>query len=179
MVNRAQDMFHNICYFPQVVRLYTKYLRNLEDDFSRFHQSPIMGMLELIEKNTPHFYLVLTENEVCGFFCLEHLIGGRNKIHSAEVVVCFDRKYWGTFTKYAAKEFQKFCFEILGLCKIKAIVYTQNFRVKAILNSCGFEREALLKGETRKNNRLQDVEVYSVFNTRECFVTENKTYFGQ
>ena len=150
MINRKAGLFHNIKYFPQVMKLYIKYF-SLE------------GMVETIERITPHFYLVLADDEVCGFFCLEHLIGSENKIHSAEVITCFNRKYWGVFTKYAARNFQDFCFDVLGLTKIKALVYPQNSRVKAILRVCGFRREALLKAETRKNNRLQDIEIYSVF----------------
>ena len=164
MINRKAGLFHNIKYFPQVMKLYIKYLRNLEDDFSLFSQRSLEGMVETIERISPHFYLVLADDEVCGFFCLEHLIGSENKIHSAEVITCFNRKYWGVFTKYAARNFQDFCFDVLGLTKIKALVYPQNSRVKAILRVCGFRREALLKAETRKNNRLQDIEIYSVLN---------------
>lgn len=164
MINRQTGVFHNIRYFPQVMKLYIKYLRHLEDDFSKFSERSLEGMVELIERVTPHFYLVLREDEVCGFFALEHLIGSARKIHSAEVITCFDRKYWGTFTKYAASAFQDFCFEDLGLVKLIALVYPENSRVKAILRVCGFTREACLKAETRKNGRLQDIEVYSVFN---------------
>lgn len=164
MINRSAGLFHNIRYFPQVMRLYIKYLRYLEDDFSKFSERSLEGMVEFIERVTPHFYLVLADDEVCGFFCLEHLIGSDRKIYSAEVITCFNRKYWGVFTKYAARNFQDFCFDVLGLTKIKAVVYPQNSRVKAILRTCGFRREACLKAETRKNNQLQDIEIYSVFN---------------
>lgn len=167
MINRGAGLFHNIKYFPQVMRLYIKYLRHLEDDFSMFSERSLEAMVEFIERTTPHFYLVLSGEEVCGFFCLEHIIGSPRETHSAEVVTCFDRKYWGIFTKYAARAFQNFCFEELGLVKIKALVYPQNSRVKAILRVCGFEREACLKAETRKNGRLQDIEIYSVINNKE------------
>lgn len=164
MIKRSAGLLRNLRYFPQVMRLYIKYLRHLEDDFSRFSQRPLEGMVEFIERTTPHFYLVLKGDEVCGFFSLEHLIGSSTKIYSAEVVTCFDRKYWGTFTKYAARTFQDFCFNELGIVKLKALVYPQNSRVKAVLRTCGFTREAYMKAETRKNTRLQDIEIYSVFN---------------
>lgn len=167
MINRQAGLFHNIRYFPQVMELYIKYLRHLEDDFSMFSERSLEGMVEFIERVTPHFYLVLADNEVCGFFCLEHLIGSARQIHSAEVITCFNKKYWGTFTKYAARAFQDFCFEELGLKKLKALVYPQNSRVKAILRVCGFKREACLRAETRKNGRFQDIEIYSVFNNKE------------
>lgn len=167
MINRKAGLFENIRYFPQVMALYIKYLRHLEDDYSKFCERSLEGMVELIERTTPHFYLVLSGDEVCGFFCLEHLIGSARQTHSAEVVTCFNRKYWGTFTKYAARAFQNFCFEQLGLIKLKAQVYPQNSRVKALLRVCGFTREACLHAETKKNGRLQDIEIYSVINNKE------------
>ena len=42
--------------------------------------------------------------------------------------------------------------------------YPENFRVKTLLKSAGFEKEALLKNETLRKGKLQDIEVYSVFN---------------
>ena len=50
-----------------------------------------------------------------------------------------------------------------GLKKIKALVYPDNLRVKTLLKNSGFVKEAVLKNETLRNNKLQDVEVYSVF----------------
>ena len=48
--------------------------------------------------------------------------------------------------------------------KIKALVYPENFRVKTLLKLTGFEKEALLKNETLRKGKLQDIEVYSLFN---------------
>ena len=157
-------VFENVKYFPQVLHLYKKYLRNLEDDFSSFYKFTYASLFRFIEKTSPHFYLVLLDDEVCGFFCLENIIGTNSHLHSAEVVTCFAQKYWGTFTKYAGKIFRDFCFDILGIYKLKALIYPQNFRVKAILKACDFDKEAHLKGETLKNGVRQDIEIYSVYN---------------
>lgn len=168
VINREREIFENIKYFPQVLKLYIKYLRYLEDDFSVFRISAAVGMVELIERTSPHFYLVLSQDEVCGFFCLENPVGIPNKLYSAQVVTCFDRKYWGTFTKYAGRIFEDYCFNVLGLRKIKALVYPENTRVKALLNTCGFKKEALLKGETLKKGKMQDIEIYSVNKEEKC-----------
>ena len=77
-------------------------------------------------------------------------------------------KYWGDYTKKCAKLFLNFCFERFGFYKIKALVYPENSRVITLLKHAGFEKEALLKNETLRNNSLQDIEVYSVFNTRKA-----------
>lgn len=167
VINRQRGIFDNIKYFPQVMRLYIKYMRHLEDDFSPLRERALEGMVEFIERTSPHFYLVLSGDEVCGFFCLEHLIGNGAKIHSAEVATCFDRKYWGTFTKCAGRIFEDFCFNVLGIYKLKALIYPKNLRVRGILRACGFKKEAELKAETRKDGGLQDIEIYSVINNKE------------
>lgn len=164
IINRKMEIFHNLKYFPQVMELYIKYLKYLEDDFSIFSESLLLGIVQFIESTSSHFYLVLLDDKVCGFFALEHFIGSNKKLYSAEVVTCFDRNFWGSFTKLAAKSFKEFCFVKLGLMKLKALIYPQNSRVIALLRSCGFKKEGCLKAETIKNNRLQDIEVYSVFN---------------
>jgi len=166
IINRKIGVFQNLKYFPQVLRLYLKYLQFLEDDFSLIVENVFDGTIDFVEKISPHFYLVLNEDEVCGFFCLENFVGKANNLYSAEVVTCFDKKYWGTFTKYAGQSFKDFCFDELALVKLKALVYPQNTRVRAILRECGFSLEAVLKMETLKEGVLQDLEIYSAFNQR-------------
>ncbi len=155
----------NLKYFPKVLELYVKYMRYLEDDFSLFKLNALDALVEYIRKISPHFYLVISNEEVCGFFALENLIGNNENIFSAQVITCFFPKYWGVFTKQAGLIFTDFCFDILGIQKLKAVIYPENARVKSILKICGFEKEAFLKSETLRNGCLQDIEVYSVFNT--------------
>ena len=166
VINRETLEFKNLRFLPDVLRLYYKYFRYLEDDFSTLASDNLAKFIDYVEKIGAHFYLVLSEDELCGFFLLERIVGNRKILHSAEVVTCFYPKYWGTFTKYAGAEFAKYCFEILGFLKLKAIIYPQNSRVLPILKACGFKKEALLKGETIKDGLLQDVEIYAVFNTQ-------------
>ena len=166
VVDRSRMVFKNLKYFSPLLKLYLKYIRFLEDDFSLFAENPFDALLAYLEQTSPHFYLVLSGDEVCGFFALEDIVGKNNDLYSAYVVTCFDKKYWGTFTKYAGRAFVDFCFNQLGLVKLKAFVYPQNYRVRGILNSCGFQKEALLKAETLKNGKEQSLEIYSVFNSQ-------------
>jgi len=159
IIDRTGGNFNNFKYFPQVYGLYIKYLECFEDDFSQFRRNALNGMVDFVEKTSSHFYLVLNGDELCGFFALERFIGN----YSAEVVTCFKREYWGNFTKSVGLEFEDFCFNVLGLKKLKALIYPQNSRVKGLLRFCGFKSEALLKRETVKNGIPQDIEIYSVY----------------
>ena len=79
IINREMRLFYNLKYFPQVMKLYVKYLKYLEDDFSIFSENLLLGIVEFIEITSPHFYLVLLGDEVCGFFALERPIGSNKK----------------------------------------------------------------------------------------------------
>ena len=45
-------------------------------------------------------------------------------------------------------------------------MYPDNYRVKTLLKNAGFVKEALLKNETLRNGKLQDIEVYAVFKNK-------------
>lgn len=160
IIEPQKQIFENLKYFPQVAKLYFKYLKFLEDDFSDFHQKPIEALIKYIENSA--FYLVLNKGNLCGFFILEKFIGNKEKLHSAEVTICFNQGYWGNFTKLASQVFKEFCFKTLKLHKIKAYIYPQNINVRQILKTCGFKKEATLKSETVKNGIAQDLELYSI-----------------
>ena len=93
---------------------------------------------------------------------LENIIGNDKHLHSAEVVTAFERKFWGKDTKICARKFVMYCFKKLKLKKLKALVFKENFRTESILKACGMTFEALLKAETLKNNKLQDIKIYSI-----------------
>jgi len=150
-------------YLSEISKLYNRYIENLEDDFSPLRSSP-QKLSDFIEKVRPHFYIILFDNDFCGFIVLENIVGNQQCIHSAEVLICLKRKYWGKTSLFAAKTFRNYCFKILKIKKLKALIYPQNNLVKRLLKKCGFAKEALLKSETVKNNQLQDIEVYTLFN---------------
>ncbi|MBO7672581.1 GNAT family N-acetyltransferase [bacterium] len=153
----------NTEYLAEISELYNKYIENLEDDFSPLRSSP-QKLTDYTIKTSPYFYVILSDNNFCGFIVLENIVGNKNHIHSAEVLICLKRKYWGKTALLAAKIFKQYCFSILKIVKLKALIYPQNSLIKRLLKKCGFKKEALLKSETLKNNKPQDIEIYVLFN---------------
>ncbi len=151
-------------YFEQALFLYTKYSKFLDDDYALNGLSAYEYFYNLILRTQPFFYVITEGMQVSGFVYLDNIIGDSEKLHSAEITTCFDRRFWGAYTKYCAKIFFDYCFKKYNFVKIKALVYPENFRVKALLKSAGFEKEALLKKETTRKGKLQDIELYSLFN---------------
>ena len=82
---------------------------------------------------------------------------------------CFDKRFWGDYTKVCAHIFLDYCFKKYKFKKIKALVYPENFRVKTLLKSVGFEKEALLKDETLRNGKLQDIEIYTIMEAKNAY----------
>ena len=152
-------------YFEQALFLYTKYSKYLDDDYALNGLSVYEYFYNLILRTQPFFFVITENNHVSGFVYLDNVIGDGEGLHSAELTTCFDRKFWGNYTKYCAKIFLNYCFEKYNFVKIKALVYPENFRVKTLLKYAGFKKEALLKQETLRKGNLQDIELYSVFNT--------------
>lgn len=153
--------FEKPAYFEQALFLYAKYSKFMDDDYALDGKSEYEYFENLVKSTLPFCFVIVERDEVAGLVYLNNIIGDSKKLHSAELTTCFKRKYWGDYTKLCAKIFINFCFEKCGFHKIKALVYPENFRVKTLLKFAGFEKEALLKGETLRNNKLQDVEIYS------------------
>jgi len=163
IINRSEDFFENLQYLPQVMFLYKKYGKFLMDDFALSGNSFYEYFINLVESVSPYFFVILCDEEVAGFVYLENFTGDVNVMHSAEITTCFDRKYWGGFTYYTALVFFNYCFETLGIKKLKALIYPENFRVKQLLTRCRFEKEGYLKSETVRDGQFQDIEVYALF----------------
>ena len=151
-------------FFEQALFLYIRYSKFLDDDYACNGQNAYSYFLNLINRTAPLFFVIVENDLVSGIVYLDNLIGGRNKLHSAEITTCFDRRFWGNYTKLCAQIFLNYCFKTYGFIKIKALVYPENFRVKTLLKNAGFKKEALLKNETLRNGKMQDIEIYSIFN---------------
>ena len=164
-INRKNKEFKNIQYLPQIIALIEKFARYLHDDyFFENRKSPVDSIIDLIEKTTPFFWVIIDKktDKFTGFIFLENWVGAKNNFHSAEVTTCFCPEFWGKHTKICAKKFVKYCFKKYKLKKLKAYVFAQNFKVKTLLKVAGFKKEAVLRGETLKDGELQDVEVFAV-----------------
>lgn len=151
--------FEKPAYFEQALFLYMKYSKFLDDDYAQNGLSICDYFFNLVKKSL--FFVIVEDEFVSGFVYLDNFTGNDEKLHSAEITTCFDKRFWGDYTKMCGRMFLDYCFEIYKFEKIKALVYPENFRVKTLLKSIGFEKEALLKGETLRNNKLQDIEVYA------------------
>jgi len=149
-------------YIPEVRKCFGKYYKYLQDDFASFDTKNILSFLE---KLCPNFWIILDYNsdDFMGFVYLDNFVGNKTSIYSAELTTCFDRKAWGTFTRYSAKLFLKKCFDEFGLYKIKAQIYPDNHRIKTLLKNSGFIYETTLKKETLRLGKPQDIEVYSLY----------------
>ena len=144
-------------YIPSVEKCYRKYSKYFQDDFSKDTGLSLNGIY-------PNFWIILDYSDnFMGFVFLDNFVGIRGNLFSAELTTCFDRKAWGSFTRYSAKIFLKKCFDEFGLFKIKAQIYPDNFRIRNLLKDCGFEYESTLKNETLRNGKPQDIEVYSLY----------------
>lgn len=161
MLKFINRFFDKPAYFKQALFLYKKYSRFLDDDFALNEMTAEQYFVQLVLRTSPFFYLVIEDDNVCGIIYLDNIIGDSKNLHSAELNTCFDKKYWGAYPKICAILFMKYFFDVCGFKKIKALVYPENHRVKNILKFAGFEFEALLKSETMRNNKLQDIEIYS------------------
>jgi len=165
IINRKKEEFKNIQYLPYIISLYERFSRYLHDDY--FLESPkscVDAVIELIERTSPFFWVVVDKktSKFAGFGVLENWVGCKGNLHSAEVTTCFEPAFWGKYTKICAKKFVRYCFKKYKLKKLKASVFPQNFKVKTLLKTIGFKKEALLKAETVKNGVLQDIEVYAI-----------------
>jgi RimJ/RimL family protein N-acetyltransferase len=153
--------FSSLRYLPDIKRCFSLYYKYFQDDFSPFLSENITSFL--VEKSPTFWIITDRENSFMGFVYLDNFIGSRECLYSAELTTCFDRKAWGSFTRYSAKFFLKYCFDKFGFSKIKAQIYPQNFRVKTLLKACGFIYESTLKSETLRGGKPQDIEVYSLY----------------
>lgn len=165
VVNRKKKDFRNIQYLPKIIALYERFSKNLHDDYFLENQkTSVDAVIELVERTSPFFWAIIDKKSsmFSGFCFLENWVGSSENCHSAEVTTCFEPDFWGKYTKTCAKKFINYCFKNYKLKKLKAYIFPQNFRVKTLLKSAGFEKETTLIAETLKCGKLQDIDVYSI-----------------
>lgn len=169
IIDKNNNEYRNLHFLPEVFSLMLKYERFLYDDYFK-KDDLVKCLFEMVEKSGRFFWAVVDgdTNDLMGFAYFDNFIGNSDNLHSAEINTCFSRKYWGYQTRLAGRKFIKYCFKKYGFKKIKATVFKENKMVKGLLSYLGFKKEALLKAETIKNNRFQDVEVYSILRREKC-----------
>ena len=95
--------FEKPAYFEQALFLYAKYSRFLDDDFARDEKSFIDYFFDLVKKSL--FFVIVENDIVSGFVYLDNFIGNGKKLYSAEITTCFDKRFWGDYTKKCGKIF--------------------------------------------------------------------------
>lgn len=169
LVNIQEPALINPDIMTKLFFLYLRYSKYLDDDFAADGRSLFGYFIENTERLLPYFWVVFESNTMrpAGFVYLDKISGDSNTLHSAEVSACFFKEFWGGFTYKSGRKFLKICFETLGLVKLKAQIYPQNFRVKTLLKKLGFKKEGYLKSETCCCGKLQDIEIYALL-SRQC-----------
>lgn len=162
IIDRKNLIFKNTQYISNVLFLYSRFEKFLNDDYAE--KNTYSRILKTIEDTTPFFFIVLDKksNEFAGFIYLDNLTGNTDVIHGAEISTCFEKKYWGDFTRQTALIFFDYCFNTLKLKKLKAQIYPFNTRVKNLLQFAGFKQDGILRAETLKNGCITDIESYSL-----------------
>lgn len=144
---------------PMAEMLFKKYFKYIQDDFSDINDTS-----KYFSSLSPFFWIILDYYEnFMGFAYLDNFVGNSSVIYSAELTTAFVPKAWGIFTRYSAKIFLKKCFDELGLQKITANIYPDNFRVKTLLHDAGFVYESTLKNATLRFGKMQDIDVYAIY----------------
>ena len=164
-INRTEKKYKNLQFLEKIYHLYKKYYCYLSDDYADF-DNILDEIINLIERTSPFFWVILDNDNFAGFVFLENIIGSKDKMHSAEITTAFKKEYWGDFTKKSAIKFIRYCFKKLNFKKLKALVFKENVKTTKILKTAGFKFEAELKSETLKNRKLQDIKVYSITQKR-------------
>lgn len=169
IINKSQNEYRNIHFLQEILNLMKEHKDVLYDDYFS-SENLAQDLIRLVESCRRFFWAIVDDNgrDLLGFAYFDNFIGNQQKLHSAEINTCFKRKCWGKPVREISKRFLKFCFKKYGFEKIKATVFRQNSMVKGLLSCLGFKKEGLLIGETFKNGKLQDVEIYSVRKGRLC-----------
>lgn len=159
-LDRKNKIYKNINFLENIFNLYQKYEKFLNDDYTQ--KDLLEEVLSIVERTSPFFWVVLSEEKFAGFIFLENIIGNEKNLHSAEITTCFEQEFWGDFTKKVGKKFINYCFKKLKFKKLKGLVFKGNTRIQTLLKSLGMEFEAELKAETMKNGKPQDIQIFSI-----------------
>ena len=106
-INRTEKKYKNLQFLEKIYHLYKKYYCYLSDDYADF-DNILDEIINLIERTSPFFWVILDNDNFAGFVFLENIIGSKDKMHSAEITTAFKKEYWGDFTKKSAIKFIRY-----------------------------------------------------------------------
>lgn len=90
-INRQSGEYYNTHYLSQVMFLYMRWQKYLDDDYAGREKSFFEYFTNLVERISPFFWVIVKDGTAAGFIYLENVAGDRNNLHNSEVNVCFDK----------------------------------------------------------------------------------------
>ena len=77
IINRDLHEYRNTQYFTEVLFLYLRYSRFLDDDYALDGNSFYEYFVSLLERLNPFFWIILCDGKFSGFVFLDNLIGDK------------------------------------------------------------------------------------------------------
>jgi len=148
-------------FLPKILMLLDKNKSMMVDDYTDANYE---GLLNFVKSFTPWFIAITKNDEFLGFIYCTDWQGSETQKHSCEISACSEKKYFGSDTRNVLKLFTEYLYNNLGLVKIFARTYKENFNCVKILIDSGFKQEGFLKGSTLRNNELQDQFIFGRLN---------------
>ncbi len=168
-LNLNEERFKNLDFttFQALFELMLKNRHKLFDDEHFVGEKPyIQRVYEIIEEHLPYFWLFYdtVTGEILGFCYFYDVVPRKGRIHSAFASICFKKEAFGPRAYVGAKRLLGHMFRVLKVFKIKAECFSDNILIPNFLMRLGFEHEATLKSEAVVQNRLKNIEIWSIFN---------------
>jgi hypothetical protein len=79
IINKTRKEFRNIEYLPQIISLYERFSRYLNDDYFLEKKSAMDAVIELVEKTAPYFWVIIHKKSgiLAGFVFLDNWVGAK------------------------------------------------------------------------------------------------------
>jgi hypothetical protein len=151
----------NIEYFHDVLKLVSKHKAKLLHDYL---PQDIEGIVRLVDKLYPWFFLVFKNNELMSFMYCYDWLGNGKDFHSCCITGCATKNGYGKDTRKILTLFCNYLYDALGLVKVKAEVNKENTLCINLLESCRFKKEGFLKCNTLNGGKPQDTLIFGKIN---------------
>ena len=141
-----------------------------DDEYFNTEKPYMQRVYEIIDIHLPYFWLFLDKNTLkpCGFCYLYDVSPSKNRIHSANATICFDKSVYGKRAQNTAKRLLNELFQAYKIYKIKAECYSDNLLIPNFLKKLGFRMEASLKNEVISEGVPKNLDIWSIFNPLFC-----------
>jgi [ribosomal protein S5]-alanine N-acetyltransferase len=112
----------------------------------------------------PHDFAIIVDGVAVGGVGIILKDGIRR--HTAEIGYWLGEEYWGRgIATEALKAMTEYAFKQFDLVRIQASVFDWNPASMRVLEKAGYQREAVLTQNVKKDNRIIDEYIYCLLNT--------------